>query len=271
MFKDLHIFNFKNLKREVSALAQLHHPSIIKFIGYSPVDFSNLPCPIIVTELCCNRSLYDTLNLIREEKTPSDWDDTKKVINLYEIASALAYLHSLNIVYRDVKLNNVLLDDYLFPKLIDFGLSKFLNEKERKQKQNEGQDLIENSDQCGTLFYMAPELISPGIDNPHFIKASDVYSFAITAYEIMTNLRPYHFTQAYKHMTYVGSGKRPKLTTPILDCYRNLIERCWSQDPNKRPSFDEIVTELKTNRDFITDSVNEEDFINYVQYIDESQ
>ena len=50
-----------------------------------------------------------------------------------------------------------------------------------------------------------------------------------------------------------------------------MIERCWSQDPKDRPTFNEILEELKNNQDFITDLVDENEFINYVEFIDNCQ
>ena len=55
----------------------------------------------------------------------------------------------------------------------------------------------------------------------------------------------------------------------IPEAYRSLIERCWSQQPEDRPSFDEIVLELKTNPRFIPELVDENEFFDYVDYIDD--
>lgn len=69
----------------------------------------------------------------------------------------------------------------------------------------------------------------------------------------------------------VLKGIRPKIDDYVPLSYKNLIERCWDQDPKKRPSFDQIVEELKTDEDFITEFVEQEDFFDYVEYIENSK
>ena len=57
----------------------------------------------------------------------------------------------------------------------------------------------------------------------------------------------------------------------IPNSYINLIERCWAQKQSNSPTFEQMVDELKNEREFITDLNNEVDFINYVDYIDDIQ
>lgn len=116
-----------NLKREINIISQLNHPSILKFIGYSPVDFNNNNYPVIITELSSNGSLNDIIELERQSLSPQMWNDTKKLINIFGIASAMSYLHKHEIIHRDLKPANILEDDYLFPKIADFGLSKMMH------------------------------------------------------------------------------------------------------------------------------------------------
>ena len=65
------------------------------------------------------------------------------------------------------------------------------------------------------------------------------------------------------------NGKRPKIDNYVPETYCKLIERCQSQDPKDRPTFDQIVEELK-NDDFVSE-VENEDFYNYIDYIEESR
>lgn len=48
-----------------------------------------------------------------------------------------------------------------------------------------------------------------------------------------------------------------------------MIEKCWSQEPSERPTFDQITDELKTNPDFITDLIDENEYLSYIDYINE--
>ena len=106
-----------NISREINIISKLNHPSILKFIGFILYDFKNKSRPVIITEYASKGALSE---YIQESKL----NDTLKLILIYGIASAMSYLHSHNIIHRDLKPSNILLDDFLFPKIADFGLSK---------------------------------------------------------------------------------------------------------------------------------------------------
>ncbi|KAK8834314.1 hypothetical protein M9Y10_000521 [Tritrichomonas musculus] len=246
-----------DLKREVSILSQLNHPSVLKFIGYSPIDFKHESYPVIITEYSSNGSLKDIIDLQRDLKSPSIWTDTKKLINIYGIASAMAYLHAYSIIHRDLKPANILEDDKFFPKIADFGLSK-INENFSSR----GQSAVGFK---GTPIYCAPEV---WLKN-EYSKAGDVYSFSIIVYELLTLDEPFenlNFFTLYSKI--VTKGERPEFKYPIPLCYRDLITRCWSPDPNARPTFQDIVKELRTNKEFITDTIDESEFYEYIDNID---
>lgn len=120
----------------------------------------------------------------------------------------MAYLHSHD---------NILMDDNLYPKIVDFGLSKF----------DDGQSVLLSSVGIkGTMLYMSPELL---FDNQYF-QAGDVYAFSMIAYEIFTNDPPYKdctIRQLYLKLT---KGERPNFNCPIPESYKNLIEKCWSDN-----------------------------------------
>lgn len=64
------------------------------------------------------------------------------------------------------------------------------------------------------------------------------------------------------------TGKRPDLPNSIPKCYKELITKCWDQDPEKRPTFAQIVESLKTNREFITEfGVDEKEYYSYIKMI----
>lgn len=71
-----------SLSREININAKLDHPSILKFIGFSPVDFENDPKPVIISELSTNGSLKRIIDLERMNCAIKGWDDTKKLINI---------------------------------------------------------------------------------------------------------------------------------------------------------------------------------------------
>lgn len=66
-------------------------------------------------------------------------------------------------------------------------------------------------------------------------------------------------------------GKHPLIPHEISDSYRNLIEFCWDQNPDKRPKFIDIVNALKNDREFITSDINKDSFLNYVNEVDNNK
>lgn len=116
----------------------------------------------------------------------------------------------------------------------------------------------------GTPAFTAPETLL----SYDYSKAGDVYSFAFIVYELMCNDVPFKNESMNQIFSEVIDGNRPEFYQSLPDCYQQLIEKCWDNDPNERPSFDEIVEHLKSEKEFITDTVNIDEFYAYVKYID---
>lgn len=245
-----------NISREVNIISKLNHPSVLKFIFYSPINFKKKPKPVIITEFATNSSLSD---LIEKEKiSPSgQFTDTLKLILIYGISTAMSYLHSHDILHRDLKPENILLDDYFFPKVGDFGLSK-VNNFQSSQTQT-SKSVIK-----GTVEYIAPEIWT----DYKYSKSSDVYAFGMVVYEIITNKSIFENIKYNIMISYeVCNGNRPEIDSNVPVSYRSLIEKCWAQDPKNRPTFDEILNELVNDPGYLTESVNKKEFFNYVNYI----
>lgn len=116
----------------------------------------------------------------------------------------------------------------------------------------------------GTPIYMAPEILT----NDEYSEASDVYAFSIIVYEVFSMETPFIKLNFSKIVKKVSNGERPKINDFVPDAFKDLIQRCWSQEPDKRPSFSEIVDELKTDNSYITDLMDEMEFLDYVDFID---
>lgn len=248
----------QNLIREVSIICKLDHPSIIQFIGFCPKDFHNNLKPIIVTEYATNGSLRSLIEAEIKGLSDHRWNDTQKLITLYGIASAMLYLHLNKIVHRDLKPDNILMNEDLYPKVGDFGLSKILHFNE------ESLAAASKSGFKGTYLYSAPEIL---LEN-EYSTSGDVYSFGMIAFEIYTTQIPFEKCSLHKLIKNVISGVRPEFKFPLPSSYTNLIESCWAQDSKDRPTFEQIVNILKTDEGFITDTVDEIEFFNFVDYID---
>lgn len=243
-----------NLIKLLNIMIRLNHPSIIKFIGFSPTFFHKTEKPTIFTEFLPENKLINFIEAEKNHFPHKSWNETKKLINLYGIASAISYLHANNIVHLDITPYNIFIDSNFFPKVINFSLSEFIKHDKK---------LTEFK---GTPRYVAPEIWR----NYDYSFASDTYSYGITIYEIISGKTVYDNMNVAQILAKVASNKRPEIDKKVPESYQRLIEKCWSDEPSKRPTFDQILEILTTDRGFITNKVNEKEFFDYINLIKNS-
>ena len=150
-----------------------------------------------------------------------------------EIAFGMRGLHKHDIVHRDLKAANVL-----------------LNTESAKGMEDPNGFICQVADfECsvgvvGTRFWRAPEILqavkSGNIKPELFTKSADVYSYGMTCYEIVTGRLPFEDLRAIDYDVVIR-GERPKLPSDIEPWIRDLITRCWHPDPLERPTFETIV------------------------------
>jgi len=176
---------------------------------------------IIVTEYMENGSLRSLLNT-------RAITSAERVKISKDIALGLKYLHSQNILHRDLTSKNILLNKSMGAKVADFGLSK--------QKIN-GEEL---SFTMGSVPWMAPEVL---LNPNNFVEKSDVFSYAIILWETWTRDLPcpddvphHHFARQVYAEQY-----RPPIPKDIPEKWIKLIQQCWCADPNERPKLIKII------------------------------
>ncbi|KAK8835742.1 hypothetical protein M9Y10_040561 [Tritrichomonas musculus] len=247
-----------NILQKYQLISRLNYPTIIKYFGYSSTDFKQSPKTTIITEYLANDSLSHIISLEREHQAPLFWNSTKKLKVIYGIASGMSYLHSCDILHRDLNPSNILLDEQFNPKISGFTLAI-------------PSDEINNQNGvAGTMSYIAPEVL---IRN-EYTKKGDVYAFAITAYEILTGQIPYENQNLYKIILQVTKDDiRPTFPDSLPISAQNFIIRCWSTDQDERPTFDEIVNILKENPTSIIndDQFDQNEFFEYVHSLENAQ
>ncbi|KAJ8027528.1 Hormonally up-regulated neu tumor-associated kinase [Holothuria leucospilota] len=170
----------KHLRREAAILQQLRHPNIVALLEVLETD-NNL---YMVLEICNGGPLLD---LIWVQQGLSE-DDAKRFTQ--QVISAVQYLHNVGIMHRDLKVENMLLDEDKNIKLIDFGLSSFhlpTCEALAVQSVSTFYDHTISATLCGSPAYAAPEIISQKSYSPKV----DVWSIGINTFAMLTATLPF--------------------------------------------------------------------------------
>ncbi|KAL5991917.1 hypothetical protein ACLOJK_012829 [Asimina triloba] len=234
---------------EVNYLGQLHHPNLVKLIGYCLEDEQRL----LVYEFMPRGSLENHLFRRGSYFQPLPWNIRIKVA--LGAAKGLAFLHSAEtkVIYRDFKTSNVLLDSNYNAKLSDFGLAK---------DGPTGDKSHVSTRVMGTFGYAAPEYLATG----HLTAKSDVYSFGVVLLEMLSGRRAIDKNRPNGEHNLVEWAK-PYLTHKrkifrILDTrlegqysmggaqkVATLALQCLSMEAKFRPTMDKVVAVLEQLQD----------------------
>lgn len=322
--------NFKELKRfflyYVTMLIEVQHPAIIKYYGFNMQgfeleDFEFKSSPTMVLEYLSNGQLSTIFDNISLGNAPNAWTPTKKYINLLGIAYALKFVHSKNLVLRSISPKSILLDDHFYPRIGNFffaqriegntkkdiRLDVLYNENHNKKGKNDSELKFQAAIKklwIKTSLFQSPEiLLNP--DSGSY--KSDVYSFAILAYLLLTDtdeqtltdyLTDNYLTKNYTTEEYLSDkyfsdkrakiqeavctkNKRPELGKQIPDVLTNIkvgeipkihqfFTKCWSADPSERWSFDEIIKFLEDpeiSKAMIDDQDDFDQFYDYLKTV----
>ncbi|OVA16512.1 Protein kinase domain [Macleaya cordata] len=234
---------------EVNYLGQLYHPNLVKLIGYCLEDEHRL----LVYEFMSRGSLENHLFRRGSYFQPLSWNLRMKVA--LGAAKGLAFLHSAEtqVIYRDFKTSNILLDSSYNAKLSDFGLAK---------DGPTGDKSHVSTWVMGTYGYAAPEYLATG----HLTARSDIYSFGVVLLEMFSGRRavdknrpagehnlvewakPY-LTNKRKVLRFLDSRLEDQYTQGVALKAANLALQCLSVDPKFRPTMDEVVAALEQLQD----------------------
>ncbi|CAK9259951.1 unnamed protein product [Sphagnum jensenii] len=231
-----------SLEQEAEILAGLSHPNIVQVFGHCIGGKSSL-----VMELM-NGNLTDHIEHRAQVLNEPSLELAVALDIMLQIAEGMQYLHEKRVAHRDLKSANILINPvqilgmenagYAQVKLADFGLSKI--------KEGSATYSIQTANR-GTTRWMAPELFGePDPNECRYPFKADVYSYAITCFEILTAKFPFEDTASNTEVRRkVKAGERPVLPVTLPMFLSSLIERCWDAEANRRPSFSEICAELR--------------------------
>ncbi|KAF8018904.1 hypothetical protein BT93_H3715 [Corymbia citriodora subsp. variegata] len=228
---------------ELIILSQINHRNVVKLIGCCfETEF-----PLLVYEFVTNGTLSDHIHNCRHESTLS-WRARLRIAG--ETAGALSYLHydaSTQILHRDIKSTNILLDENYTAKVADFGASRLVP-LDRMQLTT----LVR-----GTLGYLDPEYLQ----SSQLTKKSGVYSFGVVLAELLTGLRALSFERAESERnlsSYFASAIKGERLFEIIDSrvlnegnpkeikeVAMLASRCLRVKGEDRPTMKEVAIELE--------------------------
>lgn len=217
--------------KEASMMSQMRHPNIVQFLGASVSS----PYLYLITEYCSQGSLYDVLH----GENARHFDRKQKCDALIDAALGIMYLHGKGIVHRDIKTHNLLVDRTGTVKVADFGTSTALGFNFGASGSGNNMKTM-----VGTPEYVAPEVVTP--KGPGYSYKADIYSFGIVAWEVWTGQQPYSELPLIEIIFGVTTnGIRPPIEAVEESDLADLIERCWAQEPDERPTFEEILSILR--------------------------
>lgn len=211
----------EEFRREVTAMNTLpEHDNVVKLIGFCTAP----PNLALVTAYCSRGSLYA---LLHSSEVISWWQVYHMCLGA---ARGMLHLHRHNVLHRDLKSGNLLVDGDLTVKVADFGLSKVY------------MDMHTMTGGLGTYQWMAPEVLA----NQRYSEKADVYSFGVVMWECCARQVPYVGMNGMQAaMAVMNRGLRPDIPPSTPSPLTMLIKNCWAPIPDQRPSFQQIVTQLE--------------------------
>ncbi|KAM7516080.1 hypothetical protein LguiA_005663 [Lonicera macranthoides] len=211
----------REFSQEVFIMRKIRHKNVVQFLGAC----TRPPNLCIVTEFMSRGSVY---NFLHKQRGAFKLSTLLKVA--IDVSKGMNYLHQNNIIHRDLKTANLLMDENEVVKVADFGVS-------RVQTQS-GVMTAET----GTYRWMAPEVIE---HKPYDHKA-DVFSFGIVLWELLTGELPYmYLTPLQAAVGVVQKGLRPTIPKNTHPKLAEVLESCWQQNPSQRPNFSLILENLQ--------------------------
>ena len=208
----------QKLMSEIKIHKSLNHPNIVGFEHF----FEDTENVYILLELCSNQSLSE---LLRRRKRLTELEVQCYMI---QIISALTYIHSRNVIHRDLKIGNLFITEKMEIKLGDFGLASKLDYEGQKRKTI-----------CGTPNYIAPEVLDSKVG--HSLEV-DIWALGVIMFTLLIGRPPFETNDVKKtyNLIKMNAYSFPDQVL-ISQEAKSLITQILKSDPSRRPSLPEIL------------------------------
>jgi len=238
-----------DLAMETSFLASLEHPHLIRMYGVS-TDGPFAEGYFIILErvnetltkrikkwMDVDRQCKGITGVFTGSKKKLQKMQSERIAAALDMATGTAYLHGKNIMFRDLKPDNIGYTSTGILKIFDFGLAKELLPKDKTED-----GLYKLTGFTGAIRYMAPEV---GMRHPYTTSA-DVYSWSMVLWYMLSLEPPFGtYTQKMFDARVFRRGYRPKIFTSWSPRIKEVICMAWHADPKQRPSFRDIIPTLR--------------------------
>ncbi|KAK8713728.1 hypothetical protein V6N13_148939 [Hibiscus sabdariffa] len=229
---------------EVNLLGVVEHPNLVKLVGYCAEDDERGIQRLLIYEYMPNGSVENLLS--EQSETTLSWAMRLKIAQ--DAARGLAYLHEgmdFQIIFRDFKSSNILLDDQWRAKLSDFGLARL--------GPSEGLTHVSTA-VVGTMGYAAPEYVQTG----RVTCKADVWSYGVFLYELITGRRPFdnnlpkseqkllewvkpYLSKAKKFRLILDPKLKGKYQLKSAQKLAIVANQCIVRNPKSRPKMSEVL------------------------------
>ncbi|KAF5580525.1 STE STE11 kinase [Fusarium pseudocircinatum] len=213
------------LKREISLLRDLRHPNIVQYLGCSSsADYLN-----IFLEYVPGGSVQTILNSYGALPEPLVRSFVRQIL------TGLSYLHNRDIIHRDIKGANILVDNKGTIKISDFGISKKL---EASNILNGANNNKHRPSLQGSVFWMAPEVVK----QTSYTRKADIWSLGCLVVEMMTGSHPFPDCSQLQAIFKIGGGKAaPTIPEHASEAAKEFLAQTFEIDHNLRPSADQLI------------------------------
>uniref|UniRef100_A0A8C6LIH6 Guanylate cyclase n=1 Tax=Nothobranchius furzeri TaxID=105023 RepID=A0A8C6LIH6_NOTFU len=221
---------FGNINPKTSDMKDMRHENVNPFLGF----FHDCGVFAIVTEFCSRGSLED---LLLNDDVKLDWMFKSSL--LLDLIKGMKYLHHHGVCHTRLKSRNCVVDGRFVLKVTDYGYNEVLDQKVNPL-------LV-----VPELLWTAPEILRSGQPGLHGTLPGDVYSFSIIMQEVVIRGPPFCMLDMSDAVILERLRKPPPLCRPVvspdyapMECIQ-LMKQCWNEQPDKRPTFEEIFDQFK--------------------------